>query len=93
MSDHKKILRALVVSAFLTLVLFLLPSFLSGDQIILFTLQIIISLLVMFINRDIFINGIRSLFSRTPNVDALFSIGVIAAFIYSIVVSVINIIY
>ncbi len=93
MSDHKKILKDLIVSAILTLVLFLLPSFLGGDQIILFILQLIISLLVMFINRNLFTNGIRSLFSRTPNVDALFSIGVIAAFVYSIVVSVINIIY
>ncbi len=93
MSDHKKMLMDLLASAFLTLMLFLLPSILGSDQIILFILQIIITLLVMFINRKLFASGITSLIKRSPNVDALFCIGVIASFIYSIVVSIINIIY
>ncbi|MCR5301369.1 MAG: copper-translocating P-type ATPase [Lachnospiraceae bacterium] len=54
---------------------------------------IVLSLLVIIINRDIFISGLFSLIRRSPNADTLVSLGAFAAFLYSTATSVINTIY
>lgn len=104
MPDHKKMLTNLIVSAVLTLILFYLstghellglpfPEALRTGQVALFVIQLVLTLLVILINRHIFINGFTSLVRRSPNMDTLVSLGALAAFIYSTAVSVINIIY
>ncbi len=104
MPDHKKTLSKLIASAILTIILVYLstghelfdlpfPEFLRTGQVLLYVIQMILALSVMFINGNIFISGFRSLFKRSPNVDTLVSLGALAAFLYSAVISLINIIY
>lgn len=94
MSDHKKLLTKLIISAVLTVILFLpLSEWLQSEQAILYALQMILVLLVIFINRSIFISGYSSLFHRSPNMDTLVCLGATAAFLYSAVVSMISMIY
>ena len=45
--------------------------------------ELILTLLIMFINRKFFINGFGSLFRGAPNMDSLVAIGSGAAFVYS----------
>lgn len=104
MSDNRKMQKQLIISAVLTLILVYLsmgnglfdlpfPEFLRTNQVILYAIEMILALSVIFINRAIFISGFSSLFKRTPNMDTLTSIGVLAAFFYSAVIGLINIIY
>ena len=94
MSVHKKMLGRLVVSAVLTVILCLpFHELFGSNQVFLYIIQMILSLLVIFINRDIFISGFTSLFHGKPNTDTLICLGASAAFIYSAVVFMINMIY
>ena len=104
MNDSGKMLRALILSAVMTLILVylsmgsavfdipLLP-FLRDNQILLFIIQIILTLIVIFLSRRYFISGYVSLFHLKPNMDTLVAIGATASFIYSIVMAAINISY
>ena len=104
MNDSGKTLRALILSAVMTLILVylsmgsavfdipLLP-FLRDNQILLFIIQIILTLIVIFLSRRYFISGYVSLFHLKPNMDTLVAIGATASFIYSIVMAAINISY
>lgn len=104
MSDQKNIKRNLIISAVLTLILFYLgaghgllnlpfPEILRNNQIFLLVIRVILSLLVIFVNRALFTKGISSIIHLSPDMDSLVVLGALAAFIYSTAVSVINIIY
>lgn len=64
------------------------PAFLTGTAGSMNSglLQLLLTLPVVFINRDFFISGFKSLRKRAPNMDALVAIGSGAALIYGIVV-------
>ena len=47
--------------------------------------QMMLALVVMYINRKFFVGGFRSLLYRAPNMDALVALGSSAAFLYSLV--------
>lgn len=47
--------------------------------------QMLLALIVMYINRKFFVGGFRSLLYRAPNMDALVALGSSAAFLYSLV--------
>ena len=47
--------------------------------------QMLISILVMYINRKFFIDGFRTLVDGSPNMDALIALGSSASFLYSLV--------
>ncbi len=47
--------------------------------------QMLLALIVMYINRKFFIGGFRSLLDRAPNMDALVALGSSASFLYSLV--------
>ncbi|NLN07629.1 MAG: heavy metal translocating P-type ATPase, partial [Firmicutes bacterium] len=49
-------------------------------------LQLLLTLVVIFINREFYISGFKSLRSRAPNMDALVAMGSGAALLYGIVV-------
>jgi len=49
-------------------------------------LQLLLTLIVIFINREFYISGFKSLRSRSPNMDALVALGSGAALLYGIVV-------
>lgn len=70
-----------------------LPSFLIHNNIILYVVEMVLSLAVMVINGNIFANGIKSIIHKAPNMDALVSLGAIASFLYSAIISVQNIIF
>ncbi len=104
MTDSNKMLKHLIVSVAVTLILvylsmgnalFDLPlaDFLRSNQILLFAIQLVLTLIVIFINRRYFISGYSSLFHLHPNMDTLVALGATASFVYSITLSVIDLIY
>ena len=94
MSEYKKMTKVLLLSVILTIALIILSFFqdLIG-QIPLFVIRCILSLAVIFLNRRIFINGLSPVLHAAFNMDTLVSLGAAVAFIYSVAVSIINIIY
>ena len=64
---------------------FPLPPFFEGNHIAIGMVQMILSAIVMFINRKFFISGSKSLIHGAPNMDTLIAMGSGAAFIYSTV--------
>ena len=68
-----------------------LPSILENSPIMITLIQLVLSLVVLFINKNFFVNGFKSLFHGSPNMDTLVALGSLASFIYSIGVMVIMI--
>lgn len=60
-----------------------LPAYLSSP-IVLSTIQLILTVPILIINRVYFTNGFKHLFARTPNMDSLIAVGASAAVIYGI---------
>ncbi|MBQ4115776.1 MAG: heavy metal translocating P-type ATPase [Clostridia bacterium] len=69
-----------------------LPSILENSPIMITVIQLVLSLVVLVINKKFFINGFKSLFHGSPNMDTLVALGSLASFIYSIGVMVIMVI-
>lgn len=65
-----------------------IPAFLAGTENLLsFALaQAILTMAILFLNRHYYKNGLKSLWKRHPNMDALIAIGSGAAFLYGIYV-------
>lgn len=63
---------------------FPLPAFLEQSPFVIGLLQMLLSLIVMIINRSFFISGFKGLIHRSPNMDTLVSLGSSASFFYSI---------
>ena len=61
------------------------PAFMDGNYGAIGTTEMLLSVIVMFINRKFFINGYRALISRAPNMDTLVALGSTAALGYSMV--------
>ncbi len=99
LKDHETpvLRRRLLTSAAFLLVLmyfsmghmmfhFPVPAFFVNNPAGCGLLQLLLCVVVMFINRKFFVNGFRSLLHRAPNMDALIALGSGAAFIYSTIV-------
>ncbi len=65
---------------------FPLPSFLEHNHLALTLTQMLLSLTVMIINKDFFVNGFKSLFMLSPNMDALVALGAGTSFCWSLFV-------
>ncbi|MCR5302629.1 MAG: heavy metal translocating P-type ATPase [Lachnospiraceae bacterium] len=87
--------RRLVSSVILLLVLlyfsmgvgmfhFPLPSFIGSDPLRTGIIQLVLTGLIMMINRKFFISGFKSMMHLSPNMDSLIALGSGAAFIYSL---------
>lgn len=63
---------------------FPLPAFLHENPLAIAILQLILCLVVMILNRNFFISGIKSTINLAPNMDTLVSLGSGASFIYSV---------
>lgn len=61
-----------------------LPSFLAENHMLQGILQLIISFVVMVINGKFFVNGVKGVLNKAPNMDTLVSLGSLSAFGYSI---------
>ncbi|MBQ9334814.1 MAG: heavy metal translocating P-type ATPase [Lachnospiraceae bacterium] len=97
--DHEtpKLVRRLVRSLIFLLILMYItmghnmlglpiPAFLAHNHIGLACIQMLLSIVVMYINRDFFISGFRSLFHRSPNMDTLVALGSSVSFGWSLYV-------
>lgn len=62
---------------------FPVPSFFEHNHIALGLLQLILSGAVCVINQKFFINGVKGIINRSPNMDTLVSMGSATAFLYS----------
>ena len=60
-----------------------LPMVIAENPLILGLIQLLLSAAVMVINQKFFINGVKGLLHRSPNMDTLVSLGSAAAFGYS----------
>ena len=61
-----------------------LPQRLAENHVALGLTQLLLSAIVMIINQKFFINGFRSLWHRSPNMDTLVALGSAASFGYSV---------
>lgn len=60
------------------------PEFLRSNMLLAGIIQMVLSAVVMFINRIFFINAYKSIIHRNPNMDVLVSMGSLASFVYSV---------
>lgn len=63
-----------------------LPAFLSDNHIAQGIIQLLLTIIIMVINRKFFISGFKSLLKGTPNMDTLVALGSGVSFIYSLYV-------
>ena len=91
------LVRRLVTSAiFLTALMYVsmghvmfslpLPNILASNALALGILQLVLTTIVMAINRKFFVNGFKGLMHGSPNMDTLVALGSGAAYIYSVYV-------
>lgn len=59
------------------------PAFFADNHVAMGILQLLLTGIVMVINQKFFINGFKSLFHRSPNMDTLVALGSTASFVYS----------
>lgn len=65
---------------------FPLPKFFNDNCIAIGLVEMILTIVIIIINRQFFISGFKSLVHRAPNMDTLIALGSSAAFIYSTVI-------
>lgn len=63
-----------------------LPAFIGNNYILIASIQLVLSLAVMIINRKFFVSGIKGVLHRSPNMDTLVALGSSASFGYSLFV-------
>ncbi len=93
----QKLLRRLLTSVgFLVVLMYLsmghtmlglpLPSFLHQNPVYVGLAQLLLTVIIMVINRHFYINGVKSALHGSPNMDTLVTLGSSAAFGYSLYV-------
>lgn len=93
--ETPKLIKRLKLSVvFLTILMYItmghnmmnlpVPTFLSHNHIGLAITQLLITLVVMIINRDFFISGFKTLMHKSPNMDTLVALGSGIAFAWSL---------
>lgn len=63
---------------------FPLPEVISRNPLIVGLLELLLTTIIMVINQKFFINGMRGILHRAPNMDTLVALGSAAAYLYSI---------
>ena len=61
-----------------------LPDFLMENPLAVGIIEMLLAGLIMVINQRFFINGVKGIINRSPNMDTLVSLGSAASFIYSV---------
>ena len=93
-AESEKI-KKLIVSVFLLLILmyfsmgyamwhFPIPQFLNGNYFVIGIIEAVLSLCILILNRNFFINGFKGVFHLSPNMDTLVSMGAGVSYIYSL---------
>ncbi len=62
-----------------------LPTFMHNNFLLLAFIQLVLSAVIMFINREFFISGAKGVMNKAPNMDTLVSMGSGASFLWSLV--------
>ena len=62
-----------------------LPAFFDNNPVAIGLVQMILSAIVMIINKKFFVNGFKGLIHKAPNMDTLVALGSGASFVYSTV--------
>ncbi len=65
---------------------FPLPSWFSGNHVAMGLVQLLLTIIILVINKKFFVSGIKSLFHLSPNMDSLVALGSGVSFVYSVVV-------
>ena len=92
--NFNNILKRLISSGILLIILMYLsmgpmlfnielPAFIEQNPLANALLQLLLSLSIMIINNKFFVSGFKSIMNRSPNMDALVSMGSGASFVYS----------
>lgn len=63
-----------------------LPPFFAGNHVAMGLVQLLLTIVIIFINRKFFISGFKALLNRAPNMDTLVALGSSAAFVYSVII-------
>ena len=79
------LLALMYISMGYTMWNFPLPKLLVNNPIIIASVQGVLALAVMIINRKFFINGVKGVLNGGANMDTLVSLGSLASFLYSLV--------
>jgi len=61
-----------------------LPAFFEGNPVAVGLVQLILTAIVMLINKKFFVSGVKGLLNRAPNMDTLVALGSGASFVYSV---------
>ena len=62
----------------------LLPSWFEGNHVAMGLVQMILAGIIMVINQKFFVNGFKSLWHRSPNMDTLVALGSMASYVWSV---------
>ncbi len=60
-----------------------LPAFFTGNPIAVTLVQMLLALTVILINNKFYVNGVKGIINKAPNMDTLVSLGSCAGFVYS----------
>ncbi len=93
-SGTKSIIKRLVISTIILIVLMYfsmgnmmfglkLPAYFANNPLANGLIQLLLSLSIIIINNKFFVSGYKSIINKSPNMDALVSLGSGASFIYS----------
>ena len=94
-SDDRRLLKRLIYSASFLLVLLYfsmghmmlslpVPGILD-NHVSITVIQMILAVIILFINREFFISGTKSVLHGSPNMDTLVALGSAVSFVYSLV--------
>ncbi len=61
-----------------------LPSWFEGNHVAMGLVQMILAGIIMVINQKFFVNGFKSLWYRSPNMDTLVALGSMASYVWSV---------
>ena len=61
-----------------------LPSWFEGNHVAMGLAQMILAGIIMVINQKFFVNGFKSLWHRSPNMDTLVALGSMASYVWSV---------
>ena len=61
-----------------------MPAFFDNNPVAVGLVQMLLTIVIMFINKKFFISGFASLMHRAPNMDTLVALGAGASFVYSL---------
>lgn len=64
-----------------------LPAFLTNNPLTTALTQMLLSVIILLINRSFFTSGFKSLLNKAPNMDSLVSLGAGVSFLYSVIIT------